>query len=156
VSGAGSRSSPTHSQEKTSQAIRFGGYKDRAESGLRLASRGKYVVAKLEGIDDRDAADTIVGCKIAIEPDVLPPLKKGEYYWNDLIGFAVRNLQDQDLGTIRGMLETGAHDLMIVGSETDFETKEDILVPWVKEHFVKSVDVEQQLIVVDWELDWSN
>jgi len=128
-------------------------FKVSVESGKRS---GKYVVAKLEGIDDRDAADTIVGCKIAIEPDVLPPLKKGEYYWNDLIGFAVRNLQDQDLGTIRGMLETGAHDLMIVGSETDFETKEDILVPWVKEHFVKSVDVEQQLIVVDWELDWSN
>lgn len=87
---------------------------------------------------------------------MLPPLKNGEYYWNDLIGFAVRNLQDQDLGTVRGMLETGAHDLMIVGSEADVETKEDVLVPWVKEHFVKSVDVEQQLIVVDWELDWSN
>jgi len=50
------------------------------------------------------------------------------------------------------MLETGAHDLMIVGSDVN----EDILVPWVKEHFVKSVDVERRLIVVDWERDWSN
>ena len=121
------------------------------ENGKRS---GKYVVAKLEGIDDRDAADTIIGCSIAIERDAMPPLEKDEYYWNDLLGFSVTNLQGKVLGTVLGMLETGAHDILVVGTAGSEDTQ-DLLVPWVKEHFIKRVDVEQRTIVVDWELDWS-
>ncbi len=106
------------------------------------------VVAKLVGVDGRTGAESLAGCFIGAMRNDLPPAGPGEYYWNDLIGLAVVNLQDQSLGRVTSLLETGAHDVLVVVDED-----RERLLPFV-EHVVKAVDVHGGMIRVDWDVDW--
>jgi len=55
--------------------------------------QGKNVVAKLSGVEDREAAVELTGSKIYILAEQIPKLDEGEYYWADLIGLEVESLQ---------------------------------------------------------------
>jgi 16S rRNA processing protein RimM len=46
----------------------------------------------------------------------LPETGEDEYYWSDLVGLRVINEQDENLGEITEMFETGAHDIMRVAA----------------------------------------
>lgn len=106
--------------------------------------QGKYVIARLEGIEDRAQADELVGRQLYIRQEQLPRLDEGEYYWSDLTGLKVLSLQGDELGQIESMLETGASDVMVVKGERER------LIPFVMDDIVKQVDLENQCIVVDW------
>ncbi|MEA3410977.1 MAG: ribosome maturation factor RimM [Pseudomonadota bacterium] len=110
--------------------------------------QGRTVVARLDGIDDRDQAAGVVGLRIAIERDQLSPLEDGEYYWDQLIGLHVVNLRGESLGEVRHMMQTGANDVMVVQGERER------LIPWVRGSVVKSVDVGLGTIHVDWGADY--
>ena len=60
--------------------------------------QGKAIVAQLDGVDNRDLAEKLVGCTIAITREQLKPLKNNEYYWADLLGLEVVNTQGQVFG----------------------------------------------------------
>ncbi len=106
---------------------------------------GKGLIVHLEGIDDRDVAAKMVGRDIAVDRDVLPKLDEGDYYWSDLIGLSVVTLAGDDLGTVTRMMETGAHDIMIIDGERER------LVPYAANRVVQEVDLEAKRIVVDWD-----
>jgi 16S rRNA processing protein RimM len=105
-------------------------------------------VAKLAGIDDRDASEALGSCYIGAPREALPQTASDEYYWADLIGLAVVNLQDQPLGRVTSLIETGANQVLVV---TDGERER--LLPFV-EHVVGKVDVAGGVIRADWCLDW--
>jgi len=116
---------------------------------LRWRKQGKTLVAKLKGLDDRDAAKALIGVKIVIEKDQLPSLSNHEYYWHQLVGLTVfTRYQDlnQELGKVVELMETGANDVLMVQSET-----REHLVPWVFGEFVLDVDLEGGRIDVDWD-----
>jgi 16S rRNA processing protein RimM len=122
------------------------------EAGRRQA---KTVIAKLEGIDDRDAAMQLSGALIAIMPDQLNELAKGEYYWRDLIGLRVINREGVELGTVRRLLETGANDVLVVaGGKSASQGGRELLIPYTPGRAVVEVDLEQRLIRVDWDEDF--
>ncbi len=132
----------------------------------------KTVVAKLDGCNDRDAAMAYVGTEIAILPQQLESLKeKNEYYWRDLIGLRVINQQNVELGVVKSLLETGANDVMVVASEIEPEEVTDIssnavsnnteavkvkerLIPWTMNNAIIAVDLERQIIEVDWDAEF--
>ncbi len=110
--------------------------------------QGKGVIAWFDGVDDRTAAEALVGAEIYIQHDQLQLLETGEFYWSDLIGCELLNLQQEPLGTVVELMETGANDVLIVrhqGSEH--------LVPFV-DPWVVDVDLEKQQIQVDWDLEY--
>jgi 16S rRNA processing protein RimM len=122
------------------------------EAGRRQA---KTVIAKLEGIDDRDAAMQLSGALIAIMPEQLNELAKGEYYWRDLIGLRVINREGVELGTVRRLLETGANDVLVVaGGKSASQGGRELLIPYTPGRAVVEVDLEQRLIRVDWDEDF--
>ncbi len=106
---------------------------------------GSGVVVRLEGIEDRDQAAALLQRDIAVHRDDMPATAPGEFYWLDLIGLSVRNLDDVELGKVTGLLETGANDVMVVRGDRER------LLPFVQGQFVKSVDLEAGLILVDWD-----
>lgn len=109
---------------------------------------GDGVVAKLAGIDDRDASEALGNCFIGAPREALPPPAPDEYYWADLIGLAVVNMRDEPLGRVKSLIETGANEVLVV---VDGEHKR--LLPFVG-HVVKAVDVVGRTIRVDWDSDW--
>lgn len=113
----------------------------------RWRVQGPALIAKLEGIDDRDAAAALIGRRIAIDAAELPPAPAGSYYWRDLIGLAVVNRDGESLGVVKSLVETGASDVLCVRGERER------LIPFVQGLYVIDVDLEAGRITVDWQLD---
>lgn len=113
---------------------------------LSVRPRGTGFVAELQGIADRDAARGLSGLLIAVPRSALPPLEPGrEYYWQDLVGMTVSDAAGRSLGTVRGLIETGAHDVLVVAAG-----QRETLIPFT-DPFVQEVDVEARRIQVDWQ-----
>ncbi|MEJ2423939.1 MAG: ribosome maturation factor RimM [Candidatus Thiodiazotropha sp.] len=110
--------------------------------------QGKSVVAHLEGYDDRDQATSLLGSDIAIRREQLPALADGEYYWSDLEGLRVVNLQGIELGVVSYLFETGANDVLVVKGERER------LIPYTLGMAVKSIDLQDGLLTVDWDPDF--
>ena len=108
---------------------------------------GPYLLAHLQGVDDRDAAEGLMGLDVAVLREEMPEAEAGEYYWDDLVGLDVVNTAGEALGQVTGLLETGAHDVLEVNGERER------LIPYV-DAFVREVDLEAGRIVVDWGLDY--
>lgn len=108
---------------------------------------GKSVILRLEGHDDRDQAAALIGTEIGADRSELPEPQEGHYYWSDLTGLTVVHRDGTELGKVKEVLETGAHDVMVVQGE------EERLVPFVMDEVVLDVDLEQKVINVDWEWD---
>jgi len=110
----------------------------------RVQSSG-VVVVHLEGIESVDQARTLIDAEIAVKREQLPELKHGEYYWSDLEGLRVVNVDGIDLGAVSHLFETGANDVLVV---TDGERER--LIPFTKDT-VKKVDLGAREIHVDWD-----
>ncbi|RTL13272.1 MAG: ribosome maturation factor RimM [Neisseriaceae bacterium] len=104
--------------------------------------------AKLAGINDRDAAFALKGIIIAVDREEFPDLDDDEFYWVDLIGLNVINVQGESLGIVKDLMETGANDVLVVKLE-----QEERLIPFVAQYVVK-VDMQNKQIIVDWGLDY--
>ena len=108
---------------------------------------GATVVAKLAGVESREQALELKGARVAVERGALGDPGEGHYILADLVGLEVRNEQDEVLGTVKRWFSNGAQDVMEVAGE------QARLIPWVKA-IVKSVDLEERRIVVDWGREW--
>ncbi len=124
--------------------LSFGG-RERVIDQPSGRKQGKGLVAELPGCGDPDAARALIGAEIAVPRSALPPLAEGEYYWFDLEGLRVINLEGIELGTVVKLFATGANDVMVVKGDRER------LLPFVHGDFVKSVDVAGGGIVVDWD-----
>ncbi len=107
-----------------------------------------FVIASLEGVDDRDKALKLKACKISVPRDSLPPLEPGHYYWADLLGLRVENLDGAELGTIINMMSTGANDVIVA------KAGHERLIPFVMGRFVKEVNLAEGKMLVDWDSDF--
>jgi 16S rRNA processing protein RimM len=123
---------------------------------MHAKSHGEDVVAQLMGVADRNAAEALKGATVQIRRSHFPPLSNDEFYWIDLIGLAVENLQGETLGTVSDLMDNGAHPILRVvlpqGPGSDAKQKE-LLIPFV-DQFVKAVDQAAKKVTVDWELDY--
>ncbi|MDX1508448.1 MAG: ribosome maturation factor RimM [Woeseiaceae bacterium] len=108
---------------------------------------GKTVVARLDGIDDRDSAATFVDSDIAVPRTALPEPDDGSFYWSDLEGMEVVHRDGTRLGQVAYVMETGANDVLV--TEGDRER----LIPFVIDKVVLDVDLDKRVISVDWEWD---
>jgi 16S rRNA processing protein RimM len=109
------------------------------------------VVIALEGIADRDQAAALKGARILVTRNALPKVEGDSYYWVDLIGCKVINVQGESLGEVIDVNDNGAHGIIVTG---DAQTKSiQRLIPFVKE-VVQNVDLPSKLITLDWQADW--
>lgn len=110
---------------------------------------GRGLIGRFEHCDDRDAAAGLVGSEIAVSRGQLPALAPGEVYWVDLIGLTVENETGETLGRVERLMETGAHDVLVVQSEN-----RERLIPYVRGEIVKDIDLARGRMLVAWEADY--
>jgi 16S rRNA processing protein RimM len=105
------------------------------------------LLAKLEGVETREAALELRGTAVAVQRDAMPNPAEGTYYLTDLVGLEVVNEQGAVLGRVGKFFSSGAQDVMeVVGDKTR-------LLPWVAA-VVKDVDLAAGRVRVEWEADW--
>lgn len=103
----------------------------------------QFAILKFKGYDNINDIEKYKGKSLFVERANAVRLQKDEYFIADLIGCKVVDEDEQPIGVLKDVLETGANDVYIV---TGTEGKE-ILFPAIKECVLK-VDVENELIQV--------
>lgn len=112
---------------------------------------GGDVVARLVGITDRDVAESLKGAAVFIPQSRFPALSDDEFYWAELIGLEVENLQGEPLGKVADMMSNGPQSILrIVPAEVEAQER---LIPFV-DAFIIKVDKDAGKITVDWGLDY--
>lgn len=109
----------------------------------------KGIILLFEGVN-RDIAETLVGKNISISKDDLPELEDDAYYWEDLIGIEVIDINLGSLGAIDHIIPTGSNDVFVVKTSNINKKSErsEILIPalsWV----ILSVDLNSRRMTVD-------
>ena len=115
------------------------------------------VVAKIAGLDDRNAAEALRGCRILLPRSSFPAATQDEYYWVDLIGLDVVNREGVALGCVRDLMATGPHSVLCVEyntlSEDGSTATDERMIPFVAA-YVDAVDIAAKCITVDWQPDY--
>ena len=101
------------------------------------------VLVKLATINDRNAAETLVGGVLTIPPEKALPLNANEYFIRDLIGLNVQTEDGQSLGIIEDVFPTGANDVYTI---RDTEGK-SFMLPAIKD-VILSVSMESKTMTV--------
>ena len=109
--------------------------------------QSKTIVAFLEGFDTPEKSTTLLGKNIYIDKSQLPETQKDEYYWDDLIGLEVFNQDNENIGKVDSLIETGSNDVLVVKNK-----KVEILIPYI-DPFIVDVSLKDNKILVDWEED---
>ena len=110
-------------------------------------AHSKVILLSLEGITNRDQAEALIGSELFISRDLLEELEEGTYYWSEIIGLAVFDMDDEYIGRVTSIIETGSNDVYVVTCPAEKDVKE-VLVPaltWV----IKSIDLDKKIMTVD-------
>ena len=108
---------------------------------------GETIVVYFDGITDRITAERLSGDALYVNRGELPSPGEKHYYWADLIGFEVLNIEGESLGSVIGFLETGGHDVLRVAGSRER------LIPFVIKRYIVDVKIAKEIVVVDWHLD---
>jgi 16S rRNA processing protein RimM len=108
---------------------------------------GKFMLLSLKGIEDRNAADSLVGAGVFIERASLPEPEEGSYYWIDIIGLSVFSTDDRYIGCIESIMPTGGNDVYVVKNQ-DISDHHEILIPAI-ESVVSSIDLKNKIMRVN-------
>jgi 16S rRNA processing protein RimM len=124
---------------------------------VQAREQGDGVVASVQELPDRNAAEAMRGARVFIPRSSFPTAGAGEFYWVDLIGLDVVNRQGEALGQVTGLLDTGVHSVLCVRPDeavvdASMEAPER-LIPFVAA-YVDEVNLASRRIVVDWGLDY--
>ncbi|MFZ9962763.1 MAG: ribosome maturation factor RimM [Burkholderiales bacterium] len=110
--------------------------------------RQKYYFVKFEEFSDREQIQAIKGADIAVPQSDFPVLSNDEFYWFQLEGAEVHNLEGDSLGVLSRIANSGANPLFVVTDQ-----KKERLIPAV-DPILRSVDLVNFRITVDWQLDF--
>ena len=122
--------------------------RERELTGARGRETAKGLVATFPGVDDRDVAEALRGAELFAPRSVLPPPKPGEYYWVDLEGLRVVNVEGVDFGTVSHLFYTGANDVLVARGDRER------MIPFLEPDYIRSVDFDAGVVTVDWDADF--
>jgi 16S rRNA processing protein RimM len=120
--------------------------KDGVRSLQRLAAvkpHKKQLLLRLEGVEEINAAEKWIGSILSVAETALPPLGAGEYYYYQVIGLEVFDMQDNRIGKITRLLSMPTVDLYVVQSET-----KEFLIPVTKE-IVEKIDFDAGKVIIN-------
>lgn len=124
------------------------GYKVTREDGspIRLASRGQnkgFLIAGIEGVADRTAAEAWRGTKLFVPRSALPETGEREYYLADLVGLVAEFDDGKPAGKVSALYDFGAGPMLEIKSKGE----EPLLLPFTQS-FVPTVDVAAGKIII--------
>lgn len=110
----------------------------------------KGVIVRIEGVNDRNAAEALRGVDLYVDRAKLPEPDEKEYYHADLAGLAVRDASGADIGWIVTVANFGAGDLLEVRfkdvKQTEYVPFTDACVPEVNVEAGYAVIVLPELV----------
>ena len=116
------------------------------DSPLQIESsninRTRQAILKFDGIDSPDAAQNLVGRWLTIPKDTVAELPEGEYFHFQLLGLRVITDENEELGEVTEVIETGSNDVYVVDGAGG-----QLLLPAIA-NVVREVKIEEGVMVV--------
>lgn len=103
----------------------------------------KMILIDFEEIKNKSEATKLIGAEVHVRRDLLGDINEEDFYSEDLVAMEVINSDNNILGKVEAVLETGAHDILIVN-----EGKEELMIPLV-ELYVLDINFKTRIIKVD-------
>jgi 16S rRNA processing protein RimM len=117
---------------------------DQFEVKIKGKSKGTLLV-EVEGVTDRNIAESLKGTKLFISRDALPAPQEEEFYYSDLVDLSVYKLDGSFVGRVIGVHDFGAGDLIDISLKDSNQT---VLVPFTRE-IVTEIDLENNTLTID-------
>ena len=102
------------------------------------------LIARLPGVDDRNAAEALKGTELFIPREQLPELNEGEFYLEDLRGLELFTEDGEAFGTIKSIHNFGAGEVVEI---TLAGSKDSEMLPF-SEDFFTEIDIPGNRAVV--------
>ncbi len=99
------------------------------------------LLARMEGVDSRDAAEALRGSTIIVERDELPEPDDGEFYAVDVEGARAELVSGDVIGTVERLVSYPTCDVLLVATNEGARLE----VP-LTDTFVEEVDVEAHVV----------
>ncbi|MFN3658366.1 MAG: ribosome maturation factor RimM [Pseudolabrys sp.] len=110
-----------------------------------LRPQKDFYVARIKGIDDRNAAEALRNVELFVPRDRLPPIDEEDtWYYADLVGLAVTTPDGEELGTVLAIHNFGAGDVIEIALADSSKT---LMLPFT-ETTVPTVDLKARRIIV--------
>ena len=109
---------------------------------------GQRLTVQFKNCQTPETARLLTNHKIYVARQQFSPLAHQEYYWTDLEGLKVYTCENIYLGIVQTLFATGSNDVLIIEGEKQF------LIPFLLDNTIKSIDLEQETIIVDWDPDF--
>lgn len=103
----------------------------------------QFVILKFKGIDSLNEVEKYRKASLFVTRENAVRLSKNEYFIADLMGLRVRNEDEEEIGVLREVLETGANDVYII----DMKDGRELLLPAIKQ-CVLDVNIEEGFIKI--------
>ena len=103
-----------------------------------------HVIAQVDGVRDRDGAEALKGTGLYVARDRLPELEEDEFLYSDLVGLSALALDGTVIGTVRGVADFGAGELLDIARPG----QGSLMVPFTK-RAVPVVDLGKRQVVID-------
>lgn len=119
--------------------------KDTEKGPLRIlnwdVSRSS-IFMDIDGIDDVNKAESLMGFYVLVRREHLEVLPEGEYYWHELIGMIIVTEDGEVLGKLTDIFSTGSNDVYVCTSD-----KGEMLIPAISD-VVLQVDMPSHKMVI--------
>ena len=106
---------------------------------------------KFKGFDTPESLRPLVNGSLMVSPDERIPAPEGEFYLDDLAGFAVKLSDGRTVGEVLEVQELPTVDAFLIKFSEEAQgefSKKPILAPWI-EDCVSEIDEENQAIICD-------
>lgn len=112
-------------------------------SFISLKPHKEGMLAKIDGVSDRNQSEALRGFALYIEKEDLKSEPGESIYLHEILGFKVVDVKDNPLGVIKDFSTATAQDLIVIQTEDGLFD-----VPWVEE-FISNLDFESKIVVMD-------
>ncbi len=121
-------------------------FDDAGGAPLRVHITGRsrnQLIARVDGVDDRDAAEALKGRRLCVSRDAFPEPGEDEFYHVDLVGLPVDHVDGHRLGVVHAVNDFGAGDVL----EIERASGARVMLPFSRES-VPEVDLEAGILTV--------
>lgn len=104
----------------------------------------QFDLLSFEGLEDINLVEDLKQADLKISADQQDELTEGQYYYHEIIGLDVFDLEGNELGQISEIMQSGANDVWIIKRKQ----KADLLIPAIKD-VVKEIQIEDHKVIID-------
>lgn len=108
----------------------------------KIDASGNFLFVELDGVNDIESANKLIGCKILLPRDTLEKLPEGEYYWHEILGIDVYTEEGKYIGKVESVIPTGSNDVYVCRGE-----EREILLPAIAD-VIRQIDINRRIMKV--------